>query len=164
MPRDDHRLHVVLNAIAISHRVSALPRVSAPPQDEDVEDYDVEYPYIEFLWRTLTTNPESSLAFDGAACVRLLLEHVDVDAKVGDFGWTQLHVACLAGRMGVAKVLLAHGADPFCADSTVYDSARRRARLRTDRSAWLDWFDIDKYKKGQTECPCPARPAARRPR
>ena len=79
---------------------------------------------------------------DGAACVRLLLEHVYLEAKVGRHRWTQLHIACLAGRVGVAKVLLAHGADPFCADTTGMTPLDAARGLRTDRSAWLNWFDI----------------------
>jgi len=61
---------------------------------------------------------------------------------VGRHRWTQLHVACLAGRTGVAKVLLAHGADPFCADTTGMTPLDAARGLRTDRSAWLNWFDI----------------------
>ena len=102
------------------------------------------------------------LAFDGAACVRLLLEHVDVDAKVGDFGWTQLHVACLAGRTGVAKVLLAHGADPFCADTTGMTPLDAARGLSVDRSAWFDWFDTDDYEQAADGMPLPGQ--ARRER
>ena len=94
---------------------------------------------------------------DGAACVRLLLEHVYLEAKVGRHRWTQLHIACLAGRVGVAKVLLAHGADPFCADTTGMTPLDAARGLRTDRSAWLDWFDIDKYKRGPDGMPLPGQ-------
>ena len=140
-PGGDHRLHV-------SERDCHLPIVSPlffacrAAADEDIEDYDVEYPYNEFFVESDDDDSAVDEACDGAACVRLLLEHVDVDAKVGDFGWTQLHVACLAGRVGVAKVLLAHGADPFCADTTGMTPLDAARGLRTDRSAWLNWFDI----------------------
>jgi hypothetical protein len=58
-PGGDHRLHV-------SERDCHLPIVSPlffacrAAADEDIEDYDVEYPYNEFFWRTLTTNPPST--------------------------------------------------------------------------------------------------------
>ena len=155
-PGGDHRLHV-------SERDCHLPIVSPlffacrAAADEDIEDYDVEYPYNEFFVESDDDDSAVDEAFDGAACVRLLLEHVDVDAKVGDYGWTQLHVACLAGRVGVAKVLLAHGADPFCADTTGMTPLDAARGLRTDRSAWLDWFDIDKYKRGPDGMPLPGQ-------
>ena len=155
-PGGDHRLHV-------SERDCHLPIVSPlffacrAAADEDIEDYDVEYPYNEFFVESDDDDSAVDEAFDGAACVRLLLEHVDVDAKVGDYGWTQLHVACLAGRVGVAKVLLAHGADPFCADTTGMTPLDAARGLRTDCSAWLDWFDIDKYKRGPDGMPLPGQ-------
>mmetsp|Transcript_1952 Transcript_1952/g.5781 ORF Transcript_1952/g.5781 Transcript_1952/m.5781 type:complete len:126 (-) Transcript_1952:50-427(-) len=37
---------------------------------------------------------------------------------------------------------------------TPLDAARG---LRTDRSAWLDWFDIDKYKRGPDGMPLPGQ-------
>ena len=138
-PGGDHRLHV-------SERDCHLPIVSPlffacrAAADEDIEDYDVEYPYNEFFVESDDDDSAVDEAFDGAACVRLLLGHVDVDAKVGDYGWTQLHVACLAGRVGVAKVLLAHGADPFCADSTgmtPLDAARAGTGRSTQHCAVL---------------------------
>ena len=154
---DDHRLdvddrHANCNLAIVSPLFFAC-RAAAK---DDVEDYGAEYLYTDMF---VGDDDESSvdLAFDGAACVRLLLEHVDVDAKVGDFGWTQLHVACLAGRTGVAKVLLAHGADPFCADTTGMTPLDAARGLRTDRSAWLDWFDIDKYKRGPDGMPLPGQ-------
>ena len=115
---------------------------------EAVEDYGVDEAFTD--WE----EDRDQFGADGAACVRLLLEHVDVDAKVGDFGWTQLHVACLAGRVGVAKVLLAHGADPFCADTTGMTPLDAARGLSTDRSAWLNWYETNKkYKKGTDGVP-----------
>ncbi|CAH0369283.1 unnamed protein product [Pelagomonas calceolata] len=84
-PGGDHRLHV-------SERDCHLPIMSPlffacrAAADEDIEDYDVEYPYIEFFVEDSDDESAVDEACDGAACVRLLLEHVDVDAKVGDFG------------------------------------------------------------------------------
>lgn len=160
-PGGDHRLHVSERDCHLSI-VSPLFFACRAAADEDIEDYDVEYPYNEFFVESDDDDSAVDEAFDGAACVRLLLEHVDVDAKVGDYGWTQLHVACLAGRVGVAKVLLAHGADPFCADTTGMTPLDAARGLRTDRSAWLDWFDIDKYKRGPDGMPLPGQ--ARRER
>ena len=159
---DDHRLdvddrHTNCNLAIVSPLFFAC-RAAA---DDDVEDYGAEYLYRDMF---VGDDDESGVdeACDGAACVRLLLEHVDIDAKVGDFGWTQLHVACLAGRTGVAKVLLAHGADPFCADTTGMTPLDAARGLTVDRSAWFDWFDTDNYKQAADGMPLPGQ--ARRER
>ena len=53
------------------------------------------------------------------ACVRLLLARgVPIDARAGPRGQTLLHVALVALNYGIARVLLMHGADIFCADTS----------------------------------------------
>ena len=47
------------------------------------------------------------------------------------------------------------GADPFCVDATGMTPLTPRG-LRTDR-ARLDWFDIDKYKRGADGMPLPGQ-------
>ena len=144
---DDHRLHIDERDCHIPI-VSPLFLACRAAADEDMEDYDIDENFTG--WE----EDRDQSGADGAACVRLLLEHVDVDWNMaGYFCWTQLHIACLAGRTGVAKVLLAHGADPFRADlrgMTPLDAARG---LRTDRSAYLDPFDTEKYETGHHGVP-----------
>ena len=131
---DDHQLSIDDNGIL--RLMSPLFLACRAAADEPMKDYGIDEDFTD------CEEDRDQSGADGAACVRLLLEHVYLEAKVGRHRWTQLHVACLAGRTGVAKVLLAHGADPFCADTTGMTPLDAARGLRTDRSAWLNWFDI----------------------
>ena len=146
---DDHQLSLDDNGIL--RLMSPLFLACRAAADEPMKDYGIDEDFTD--WE----EDRDQSGADGAACVRLLLEHVYLEAKVGRHRWTQLHIACLAGRVGVAKVLLAHGADPFCADTTGMTPLDAARGLRTDRSAWLDWFDIDKYKRGPDGMPLPGQ-------
>jgi hypothetical protein len=131
---DDHQLSIDDNGIL--RLMSPLFLACRAAADEPMKDYGIDEDFTD------CEEDRDQSGADGAACVRLLLEHVYLEAKVGRHRWTQLHIACLAGRVGVAKVLLAHGADPFCADTTGMTPLDAARGLRTDRSAWLNWFDI----------------------
>ena len=143
---DDHQLSIDDNGIL--RLMSPLFLACRAAADEPMKDYGIDEDFTD--WE----EDRDQSGADGAACVRLLLEHVYLEAKVGRHRWTQLHVACLAGRTGVAKVLLAHGADPFCADTTGMTPLDAARGLSTDRSAWLNWYETHKkYKKGTDGVP-----------
>ena len=143
---DDHQLSIDDNGIL--RLMSPLFLACRAAADEPMKDYGIDEDFTD--WE----EDRDQTGADGAACVRLLLEHVYLEAKVGRHRWTQLHIACLAGRVGVAKVLLAHGADPFCADTTGMTPLDAARGLSTDRSAWLNWYETHKkYKKGTDGVP-----------
>ena len=69
--------------------------------------------------------------------VRYLLLVEGAQVNVQDYaGWTPLHEACSSGNMGVAELLLRHGADTNISstDGTRYVSVHSVGRAR------LHWF------------------------
>ena len=75
------------------------------------------------------------------ACVRLLLARgVHIDARAGPRGQTLLHVALVALNYGIARVLLMHGADIFCADTSGETPFGHMCDVRQMRRDDYDFF------------------------
>ena len=75
------------------------------------------------------------------ACVRLLLARgVHIDARAGPRGQTLLHVALVALNYGIARVLLMHGADIFCADTSGATPFGHMCDVRQMRRDDYDFF------------------------